>query len=111
MTSTSPSSLPSLPDRSFFSKLFDFSFASFVTTNLISLLYVIAMVGAGLSALSVFGSFVAYGGAYLVLGLILAPIAFVVMVLFARVWMELIIVQFRTAENTSEMVRLLRERP
>jgi hypothetical protein len=40
------------------------------------------------------------------MGLILTPIGALIWVIMARVWMEIIIVVFRIAENTSDLVQM-----
>ena len=45
------------------------------------------------------------GGGAAIVGLILAPIFFLLYVIFARVWMELIIVIFRIAEYARDIAR------
>ncbi len=89
--------------RSFISNVFDFSFDTFVTTRIIKILFVLAIIGSGIQALVLLLSSFAGGVASGLLGLILCPILFLVMVVLSRVWLELIIVVFRIAENTSRM--------
>ena len=83
-----------------FSALFDFSFTSFVTLKLIKVLYVIIMI---LAVLSVIGTIVVgfqASNTMGILALVLSPILFIIYILLARVWMELIVVFFRIEENT-----------
>ena len=91
--------------KGFLAVLFDLSFSEFITAKLIKLLYVIAIGLSGLVALGVLIYGFTSGGFMAVLGLILAPIVFVLYVLNARIWLELIMVVFRIAENTSEIAR------
>jgi len=92
-------------NKGFFASLFDMTFTEFVTTRIIHVLYIIAIVLAGLGALTILGSGFASGSAGGMLGaLILAPLMFVFWVLWARVGLELIIVVFRIAENTGRLV-------
>lgn len=93
-----------MQEKGFFGRLFDLSFNEFITTKIIKFLYVLAMIGAGIGALVILiGGFRSgsFGGA--VGGLILAPIAFVLYVVLARIWLELVIVVFRIAENTAKL--------
>lgn len=93
-----------MQEKGFFGRLFDLSFNEFITTKIIKVLYVLSMIGAGFWALSVlFAGFATktFGGA--VFGLIGAPIAFVLCVILARIWLETLIVLFRIAENTAKM--------
>lgn len=95
------STRPALPDKNFFARLFDFSFHSFVTPSIISLLFALFLVMSGLSALGfIFTMGGMIGGAGYVLGLLLAPVIFLVFALVSRVYLEIAIVFFRIEENT-----------
>jgi len=87
--------------------LFDLSFSSFITTKIIRVLYAIGIVLAGLLALgTLFSGFAGDGGgAAILLGVILAPVVFFIAVLAVRVYMEVIIVLFKIAENTSAITQ------
>ncbi len=87
-------------ERGFFGKLFDLSFESFITTSIIRILYILLIVLAGLTALVILISAATQGAAAALFGLILAPIVFLVYVIFGRVYLEIVIVLFRIAENT-----------
>ena len=89
--------------KGFFRALFDLSFSDFITTRLIKVLYVIAIVLAGFAALAVIVSGFTQGVGMGILFLILSPIVFFLYVIMARVWLEIIIVVFRIAENTQTM--------
>lgn len=84
--------------------LFDLSFTEFVTTRVIKLLFIIGIVFAAFGALGLLISGFANGVVTGILCLILAPVFFLLYVLFARIWCEMIIVVFRIAENTGKMV-------
>jgi hypothetical protein len=87
----------------FFRALFDFSFTEFVTTRLIRLLYAIGvLVGAVIAIGAIARGFDAGAGAGIV-ALILAPLIFLLVVILARVWLEIIIVVFRIAEYLRDM--------
>lgn len=90
---------------SFFSALFDFSFSQFVTTRLIKVLYILSIIVIGLAAVVFLIAGLTQGTASAILALVLAPLFFLIYVIFARVWMEIIIVIFRIAENTREIAR------
>jgi hypothetical protein len=87
--------------------LFDLSFSSFITTKIIRVLYAIGIVVAALLALgTLLGGFASDGGGAAILGgVILAPIVFFFAVLAVRVYMEVIIVLFKIAENTSAIAQ------
>ncbi len=92
-------------ESGFFKRLFDFSFKEFITIKIISVLYMISIIGAGLWSLVILFGGVAsgkFGG--VVGGLVLAPVAFILAVIFSRIWLETVIVLFRIAENTGKMV-------
>jgi Domain of unknown function (DUF4282) len=84
--------------------LLDFSFSDFVTTRIIKLLYILSIFGAGFFSLAiVVGGFASKSGAGGILALLLAPLVFGFLVLSARIYMELIIVVFKIAENTGRI--------
>jgi hypothetical protein len=90
--------------KGFFNALFDLSFSEFITTKIIKLLYMLSIVGAGIGALVVMGGGMASSeGVGKLFFLILAPVLFIVYVIGARVWLELIIVIFKIAENTTKI--------
>ncbi len=88
--------------RGFLASLFDLSFTSYVTTKIIRLLYVLAIIGVCLGALAVLVSgFTSDGASGVLRGLIGAPIVLVVGLILARVYTELLMVLFVIAENTT----------
>jgi len=87
----------------FFRALFDFSFTEFVTTRLIRLLYAIGVLIAALSTLLTIITGFNRGAGAAIITLILAPLIFLLVVILARVWLEIIIVVFRIAEYLREM--------
>lgn len=93
-------------DKGLVDSLMDMSFQSFVTPKIVKLLYILMILASALGALSVLGSGLFSGKFFgMVGGVVGAPIVFVVGVLVARVYMEILIVVFKIAENTSEMAR------
>ena len=97
--------------KGFFGSLFDLSFTEFITTRIIKLLFILAIIGSGLGALGIVVTASRAGGAAIALGIILAPIVFFLYVLCARIWLELIIVIFRIAENTGRLVEQGKQAP
>ncbi|MEW5986066.1 MAG: DUF4282 domain-containing protein [Chloroflexota bacterium] len=94
----------------FISALLDLSFTEFITTKLIKVLYVVLLTIIALSLVGgvIMGLIALFSGDGILqgLGLIcLSPIVAFIYVILARVWTELIIVLFRIAENTTEMVQ------
>ena len=89
----------------FLAALFDFSFSEFVTTKIIKILYGILIVLAGIAALvAIIAGFIDSAGRG-VLMLVLSPLMFLLYVIMARVWLELVIVIFRIAEHVGEIAR------
>lgn len=88
----------------FLGSLFDLSFTEFVTTRVIKILFIISILGAALEALVVLIGFFSRGFFMGILGLIVAPLVFLLAVLLARISLEVIIVLFRIAENTGRLV-------
>jgi hypothetical protein len=90
----------------FLGSLFDLSFTSLVTTRLIKVLYVLAIILIGLEALIWvlvgFHQSVAVG---VVVLFILAPLISLVALTYTRVLLEVVIALFRIMENTGELVR------
>ncbi len=92
-----------MQEKGFFGRLFDLSFNEFVTTSIIKVLYVIAIIVAAVVGLFVMFSLFMGGFRGVLMGLILGPVVFVVYVILARVWLEVLIVIFRIAENTAKI--------
>ncbi|MBN1764129.1 MAG: DUF4282 domain-containing protein [Sedimentisphaerales bacterium] len=91
--------------KGFFSALFDLSFSEFITTRIIKLLFVIGIIGAVIATLMLIVSGLASSsGAAKVFYILLSPVFFILYVLFVRVWLEMILVFFRIAENTTKLV-------
>ncbi len=86
-----------------FAPLLDFRFTKFITVKIIQVLY---LVGIAVSALYIFAGVIGafqIGVVYGLFALIMSPLAFLLSVLILRVYLELIAVIFRIAENTSRM--------
>lgn len=84
--------------------LFDLSFSEFVTTRVIKILFIIGILFAALGALMVIIAGFNNGWGVGILALLLSPLVFLLYVLLARIWCEMIIVIFRIAENTARLV-------
>ena len=91
-------------EKGFMGSLFDLSFTEFVTTRIIKFLYIIAIIVAAIAAIAIIVSGFAQGFVVGIISLILSPIIFLLYVVLSRVWLELIIVIFRIAENTGRLV-------
>jgi hypothetical protein len=90
----------------FLSSLFDFSFTSFITTKLIKLIYALTMLVSAGFALFVAAAGFSMGSAVGLLTLVIvAPLTFLMSVIYFRVLLELVIVVFRMAEHLAEIAR------
>jgi hypothetical protein len=100
------------PIKGFFASLFDFSFTALITSKIIKLLYALSVVGAGLSTLafivSGFSNSVVLGMVMLLIG---GPLYFFLVVIYARVFLEIIMVLFQMAEHTAEIAAQGRRGP
>jgi hypothetical protein len=100
-TQSSPAS------KGFFASLFDVSFESFVTPTIIKVVYILAMIGVGLTTLFLALDGFRYLGVYgFFVLLIVCPLYFFFSLLLTRIYMELIMVIFRLAGD----VRVIRDR-
>lgn len=86
------------------SALLDFSFTSFVTIKIIKFLYGLAILVAAVASLflivTAFSASVIAGILVLLIG---APLYFVLIVMVARVWLEILIVIFRIEQHTAQI--------
>lgn len=87
--------------KNFISDLFDFSFSKFIAPRIVGLLYILAIFFSGLGTLFAVLGGLRQGPVSAVITLILAPIGFLLYVIFIRVGLEGMIIGFRTAENTA----------
>jgi hypothetical protein len=89
----------------FFQTLFDFSFSEFITTKIIQILYGIGLLFAGIGAIMIIVQ--GFNVSFLIglLSLIISPIVFFIFAILARVWLEIVIVLFRIAENVGEIAK------
>jgi hypothetical protein len=91
--------------NSFFGALFDFSFSSFVTTKIIKVLYVLAIIGVTIwSLILIFGG-ITQGGTAALFGIVGGLLGFFLGIIYARVLLEFIVIVFRIAENTAVIAR------
>lgn len=87
-----------MEDKGFLQGLFDFSFKTFITQKVISVLYILSLVAAVVWALVTLVS--ATSGASVLMVVIGLPLA----VIAARVYLEIVVVLFTIANNTSKLV-------
>ena len=90
--------------KGFMAALFDYSFSSFVTPKIIKILYVLATIVISLWTLAlVLAAFNASSAAGLLVLIIVAPLFFLVSMIYARVLLEIVIVFFRINGNVQEI--------
>ena len=91
--------------QGFFTTLFDFSFSEFIVPKILKVLYGLGILGAAIVAIG----FIVNGFGAGVLGgivmLILSPVIFVIGVILVRVYLEVVMVLFRIADNTAKIVQ------
>lgn len=88
----------------FLNSLFDFSFTSFLTSKIIKLLYGLSIAVAGLLCLFlIMTGFEISSSIGVITLLIVAPLVFFLLVVYARVMLEMIIVIFRISEHAAEV--------
>ena len=97
-TPTAPPPSSDTKGPGFFSRLFDVSMTSFITPSIIKVLFVLGIVVISIvSLVLLIAGAQADGGAVLIL---LAPLYWLLGVLYLRVILEVIVVLFRIEENT-----------
>ena len=92
-----------MEEKGFFPALFDFSFSSMVTVKIVKLLYILALAFSAIYALVFVLVGFADSAALGLVFLILSPGIFLIFAILSRVYLELIIVLFKIADNTSVM--------
>jgi hypothetical protein len=102
--------------KGFFSSLFDFSFTSFVTPKIIKVLYALALLFVGIYFLLDIANLHNSGAAYhigtsaaLVIGVVTLPLAFLMQIIYARVWAELVLVPFRILDAKTELLEIKKQ--
>lgn len=96
----SPAGPPSSGERGFFARLFDTTFKTFVTPSIVRVLFVLAVILISLFSLLLLGSGLANrddGGLVLV---VLAPLYWILSIIWVRVLIEVVMVLFRIEANT-----------
>jgi hypothetical protein len=102
---------PSSQPEGFFGRLFDFSFDHFVTPSIIKVLFILILVVIGLGALGMIIAGFTQGALTGLLTLIIAvPIGGFLYILFARVWLEIIVVLFRIEEHVATIAESARRK-
>jgi hypothetical protein len=94
-----------LDAKGFFQSLLDVSFTHFVTTKIIKVLYVLAMVVILLAGLMYLIAGLTTGGVIALVSIVLVPIVTLISVVYARVILEFVVVVFRISEHTAVMAQ------
>ena len=89
--------------KGFLGALFDFSFSNFITIELIKILYILGIIFSGIIAIMVIVSGFNISAGAGIIFLILSPVIFLLYVILIRIWLEIIIVIFKIADNTKQM--------
>ena len=85
------------------SSLFDLSFENFITLQLTKYIYIFMIIGAVLSSIGILSA--VSSATNIVLGLLAFAISLTIMIVFARLIIETMVVLFKIAENTGKMAR------
>jgi hypothetical protein len=96
-------------EKGFIASLFDMSFSDFVTIRLIKVLYILGIAGAVICGLAFIISGFSNGAGTGLFFLLVSPVLVGIYILLVRIWLELIIVVFRIAENTSLLVKMKKQ--
>ena len=89
-----------MPDeKNFFAGLFDFSFNSLITRQLVKLLYIISILGGGIAVVACFVLGMQHSPAEGLINLVVGIVALFVGVLVVRVLLELALVILKIAEG------------
>ena len=91
--------------KGFIGALFDLSFTNFITTKIIKFMYIVAIVVCALYALAMVGAAFSSNSMLGLGALIVSPLLFLLFVVLARIYMELVIVIFRGAEHLAEIAK------
>ncbi|MFA5258343.1 MAG: DUF4282 domain-containing protein [Opitutales bacterium] len=91
--------------KGFFTALLDISFTSYITTKLVKLIYIVCLVLIGIGGLAALVTFFSCGVGAGILGLLMTPIIMLLEIMAVRVWLEMIMVVFRIAEDVNKIAR------
>jgi hypothetical protein len=99
-----------MQEKSFFASLFDIDFESFITTRIVKVLYVLTIVVFGLAALAyIVFAFTVSAAFGLLMLVIIAPLTFLLYLIYTRVVLEIFVAIFRIMETNVELVALQRQ--
>lgn len=98
--------------KGFIASLFDLSFKNFITSKLVTVLYVLSVVSAGLISLGMIRTAFGVGaGTGIFMLLIGGPLVFLISIIWARVILELIMVLFRISQDIAKIAAKVDEKP
>jgi len=86
--------------KGFFASLFDFSFKEFITLKLLKILYILGILFIGLILLIFIVKSFDMSTKRGIEALIASPFIFLLFTILVRIWIEILAVVFRIAENT-----------
>lgn len=93
-----------LSPRGFFRSLYDFKFASFITSRVIRIVYALVVVLYTIFAILSFIVLLVRGGAIgVVMAIIVVPLVYIIELVFARLLAEFLMVVFRISEDVHAM--------
>jgi hypothetical protein len=97
-------------EKGFLASLFDVNFESFITTRIVRVLYVLTMIVFALAAIAytvwAFTESIGFG---LVMLVIIAPLTYLLYLIYTRVVLEIFVAIFRIMESNAELVALQRQ--
>lgn len=96
-----------LENRGIVASLFDLDFTTFITLRFLKIIYVIVLIAIAAVSLVLFLALASQGVGRAVLGLVVVPVAALLYLVLARVYLELIALLFRIAENTTRIAEVL----
>ena len=94
--------------KSFFEALFDLSFDSSIAVRTIGVIYIVALLVVSLISLTILFGLGSRGGGFILLGLILAPLVWIFYAVLVRIGLEALVASIKTAENTAQMLEIMR---
>ena len=98
--------------KGFFGSLFDLSFSSLITTKIIKVLYVLTLILIGFAYIAfTISAFAADSGVGALVLFILGPLGALFYIVYARVFLEIVIALFRIMESNVEIAGSLRQTP
>ena len=93
-----------MEDDRFFASLFDVSFTRLITTKVVKVIFILSLALAGLLALTIFAAGISSGSSLgAVAAILVAPLYFLLVAIYVRVFLEVLVVLFRINENVARI--------